>query len=111
MDPLSFKRRGDDQLNIERPYSFADFSNAAIRNTIKRIYDSARRETREIYELGRDSEQALGENWIIQWMLWHIFRYRDGRNRNRKVLRHKEMSERGSFLSRVCSTRPTICAL
>ncbi|KAI7689877.1 hypothetical protein KC353_g19395, partial [Hortaea werneckii] len=44
----------------------------------------ARPETRQVYDLGRDLERVEEENWVIRWMLWHVFRYRDNRNRNRK---------------------------
>lgn len=33
-----------------------------------------------MYELGRDRDGDHEENWIIRWLLWHVFRYRDDRN-------------------------------
>ncbi|EMC98115.1 hypothetical protein BAUCODRAFT_46353, partial [Baudoinia panamericana UAMH 10762] len=70
--------------NIEPPYSHAHVSETALHREILRIYHHARRETRIIYELGRDTDRVEEENWVIRWMLWHVFRYRDNRNRNRK---------------------------
>ncbi|KAH9839598.1 hypothetical protein Tdes44962_MAKER08053 [Teratosphaeria destructans] len=49
-----------------------------------RIYHLARPLTRQVYDLGRDTERVEEENWVIRWMLWHVFRYRDNRNRNRR---------------------------
>lgn len=39
-----------------------------------------------MYQLGRDTDGVEEENWIIRWLLWHAFRYRDQRNnRNRRA--------------------------
>ena len=38
-----------------------------------------------MYDLGRDTDRVEEENWVIRWMLWHVFRYRDSRNRNRRT--------------------------
>ena len=69
---------------IEPPYSHAHISETYIHREILRIYGEARRETRAIYDLGHDRDRIEEENWVIRWMLWHVFRYRDNRNRNRK---------------------------
>jgi hypothetical protein len=69
---------------LEPPYSHAHISETYIHREIIRIYNNARRETRTIYDLGHDRERVEEENWVIRWMLWHVFRYRDNRNRNRK---------------------------
>jgi hypothetical protein len=37
-----------------------------------------------VYDLGRDTARVEEENWVIRWMLWHVFRYRDSRNKNRR---------------------------
>lgn len=74
-----------DDPNVEPPYSNAQISETAIHREILRIYDMARRETRPIYDLGRDTDRIEEENWVIRWMLWHVFRYRDNRNKNRRA--------------------------
>ena len=71
---------------LEPPYSHAHVTETAIHREILRIYQRARPETRQVYDLGRDLERVEEENWVIRWMLWHVFRYRDNRNRNRKGL-------------------------
>ena len=70
---------------MEPPFSHAHISETAIHREILRIYGSARRETRVIYDLGHDRDRIEEENWVIRWMLWHVFRYRDNRNRNRRA--------------------------
>ena len=49
------------------------------------IYYHARLETRRYYDLGHYREGENEENWIIKWLLWHVFRYRDSRNRGRST--------------------------
>jgi hypothetical protein len=72
--------------NVEPPYSNAQISETAIHREILRIYQSARRETKAVYDLGRDTDRVEEENWVIRWMLWHVFRYRDNRNKNRRAV-------------------------
>lgn len=38
--------------------------------------------TRLYYEQGQHWSGANEENWVIRWFLWHVFRYRDNRNRS-----------------------------
>jgi hypothetical protein len=49
------------------------------------IYRNASAHTRRIYDLGREWNGTTEDNWIIRWCLWHVFRYRDERNRSRNV--------------------------
>ncbi|KAK4958914.1 hypothetical protein LTR10_003711 [Elasticomyces elasticus] len=69
---------------LEPPFSHAHISETFIHREILQIYYNARAETRAIYDLGHDRERVEEENWVIRWMLWHVFRYRDNRNRNRR---------------------------
>ncbi|KAK0926022.1 hypothetical protein LTR29_017961 [Friedmanniomyces endolithicus] len=43
----------------------------------------AHSKTRVIYDLAHYKDGNEGENWIFRCMLWHVFRYRDSRNKNR----------------------------
>lgn len=45
---------------------------------VHRIYRNAEL-TKPLYNLAVDPLHPDKPNWIIRWMLWHIFRYRDGR--------------------------------
>ncbi|KAK5113823.1 hypothetical protein LTR62_003207 [Meristemomyces frigidus] len=69
---------------VEPPYSHAQISETALHREIIRVYYTARPETRAHYALGHDLVGVEEENWVVRWMLWHVFRYRDNRNRNRK---------------------------
>ena len=61
---------------VEPPYTFAQISDIAINREVLRIYDNACKETRMVYDLGHDTKGVEIENWVIRWMLWHVFRYR-----------------------------------
>ena len=84
--PDSLAPQFRDDPTVEPPYSNAQISETAIHREILRIYQSARRETKVIYDLGRDTDRVEEENWVIRWMLWHVFRYRDNRNKNRRAV-------------------------
>ena len=84
--PDSLAPQFRDDPSVEPPYSNAQISETAIHREILRIYQSARRETKVLYNLGRDTDRVEEENWVIRWMLWHVFRYRDNRNKNRRAV-------------------------
>ncbi|KAK3724739.1 hypothetical protein LTR37_000787 [Vermiconidia calcicola] len=96
LTPESLAPQFRDDPSIEPPYSSAQISETAIHREILRIYQYARRETRPVYDLGRDTEGIEEENWVIRWMLWHVFRYRDNRNKNRRALSPADGGESGS---------------
>ena len=73
---------GRSRLVVNQSDNVAHVDNTAWNDEVSQIYHSARPETRVLYDLGRDLERTEGENWIIRWMLWHVFRYRDYRNNN-----------------------------
>lgn len=83
--PDSLAPQFRDDPSVEPPYSSSQISETAIHREILRIYAQARRETRVVYDLGRDTAGIEEENWVIRWMLWHVFRYRDNRNKNRRT--------------------------
>ena len=45
-----------------------------------------------IYDLGRYWDGSNEDNWIIRWCLWHVFRYRDERNRSRNTNNSRQNS-------------------
>ncbi|KAK5174255.1 uncharacterized protein LTR77_001335 [Saxophila tyrrhenica] len=83
--PASLAPQFQNDPTVEPPYSSSQISETAIHREILQIYARARRETRPIYDLGRDTAGIEEENWVIRWMLWHVFRYRDNRNKNRRT--------------------------
>ena len=94
--PESLAPQFRDDPNVEPPYSNAQISETAIHREILRIYHTARRETRAVYDLGRDTDRIEEENWVIRWMLWHVFRYRDNRNKNRRTVSPGDGGDSGS---------------
>ncbi|KAL8931894.1 MAG: hypothetical protein Q9216_007034 [Gyalolechia sp. 2 TL-2023] len=61
----------------EPPYAAAHFTAEAFSSVVRSIYLGASSEARVYYNRGR---VAQGDNWVISWMLYHVCRYRDGRN-------------------------------
>jgi hypothetical protein len=75
--------RDENARNAQPPFSNAQLNETATHREILNIYQHARPETRSFYEMGRDIQGLEEENWVIRWLLWHVFRYRDNRNKNR----------------------------
>ncbi|KAF7190622.1 hypothetical protein HII31_07781 [Pseudocercospora fuligena] len=64
--------------------STAQIHEDAWQGEVMRIYDEAQPQTLAVYRFGHDvADPEHPDNWIIRWMLWHVFRYRDYRNKNR----------------------------
>ncbi|KAI4226000.1 MAG: hypothetical protein L6R36_003499 [Xanthoria steineri] len=63
--------------NQDPPYAAAHFTAAAFSHVVRLIYSTATPATRAYYNRGRTTQ---GDNWVISWMLYHVCRYRDGRN-------------------------------
>lgn len=63
--------------NQEPPYAAAHFTAEAFSSVVRSIYAMASPEARVYYNRGRVGQ---GDNWVISWMLYHVCRYRDGRN-------------------------------
>jgi hypothetical protein len=56
---------------------------SSLHREVLNIYYTASERTKPWYDLGRYLEGINEENWVIRWCLWHVFRYRDERNRHR----------------------------
>lgn len=65
--------------------STAQIHEGAWQREVLRIYDDAQAQTRAVYQFGHDTaDPQAPDNWIIRWMLWHVFRYRDYRNKQQR---------------------------
>ena len=64
--------------NEQSPFSANQFSEAAFANAIKSIVKNASSQTRSLYDQGSIPGQP---NWVARWILYHVCRYRDGRNK------------------------------
>lgn len=84
-DPSSLIPQLANDPTVKPPYSNTQISETAMHRETLNIYRIARPETREFYDRGHYVEGETEENWIIKWLLWHVFRYRDNRNRGRSM--------------------------
>ncbi|KAI4238709.1 MAG: hypothetical protein LQ352_007848 [Teloschistes flavicans] len=78
------------------PYAAAHFTAAAFSSVVQSIYSRASPQTRPFYNKGCN---AQGDNWVISWMLYHVCRYRDGRNiraRSREFHADDDLDDSGS---------------
>ena len=76
--------RNNGVQNAQPPFSNSQVSETAVHREILNIYQRARPETKYFYDKGQDTQGLEEENWVIRWLLWHVFRYRDNRNKNRR---------------------------
>ncbi|KAI5362260.1 hypothetical protein Slin15195_G059110 [Septoria linicola] len=71
--------RGQLPSTFATSYSTSQIDEAVMDAEVSRIYETAQPATKPLYDLAIDPDQPQRPNWIIRWMLWHVFRYRDGR--------------------------------
>ncbi|KAF2234019.1 hypothetical protein EV356DRAFT_533315 [Viridothelium virens] len=81
-DPMSLAPQYQGRPDIRPPYEASHITETAKHREILRIYNLSSSYTRPWYDLGRYQEGANEENWIIRWLLWHVFRYSDHRRRS-----------------------------
>ena len=70
------------------PFSANQFSETAFGNAVKSIVKSACSQTHGLYDQGANQGQP---NWVARWILYHVCRYRDGRNK--KAARSKNFHD------------------
>ena len=68
---------------IVPPYKWAHLSPAAIDGAIGTIRARAAPGPRRFYDMGQ-SDDVRVNNWVLKWLLWHVCRYRDWRNRKHR---------------------------
>ncbi|KAI9750615.1 MAG: hypothetical protein M1815_001700 [Lichina confinis] len=73
--------RKEHALNKPAP-SFADLTDAAIEEAVRGITDNASEQTRDLFRRGPNSKN--GPHWPAKWVLYHLFRNRDNRNKTRR---------------------------
>ncbi|KAF2215494.1 hypothetical protein CERZMDRAFT_94899 [Cercospora zeae-maydis SCOH1-5] len=67
-------------------YTTSQVDEEIMDEEVRRIYHTAQPTTRTLYDLAVDPQFPERPNWIIRWMLWHVFRYRDGRQAQKAVV-------------------------
>ena len=60
------------------PFSANQFSEPAFINAVRTLVRNASPQTRDLYDQGAVQGQP---NWVARWILYHVCRYRDGRNK------------------------------
>ena len=70
------------------PFSANQFSETAFINAVRTIVNNACPQTRDLYDRGAGQDQP---NWVARWILYHVCRYRDGRNK--KAARSKNFHD------------------
>lgn len=68
---------------VKQPYKWAHLDPIFIDQAIAQICDEGEEWPRHFYELGRSDDRKVN-NWVLKWLLWHVCRYRDWRNRKNK---------------------------
>jgi len=76
---LTPQSRSDPRIG-ERPPASNEITETARHREIINVYQTASPDTRVWYDRAVTNDGAW-DNWIIRWCLWHVFRYRDDRNR------------------------------
>ncbi|KAK1917404.1 hypothetical protein P3342_000117 [Pyrenophora teres f. teres] len=82
-NPYSLTEQSRTDPSVAEPYRWDEISETAKHSHVLMVVRSASDETRKCYELGRYQTQVNEENWVARWYLWHSFRYRDNRPRDR----------------------------
>lgn len=80
---LNLKPEYASNAAVQRPYKWAHLSPAVVDRAIATIWEQGKPAPRHYYDLGY-SEDPKVYNWVLKWLLWHVCRYRDWRNRKTK---------------------------
>jgi len=82
------------------PYSSAMITETARYREIIQVYHTASPETKVWYDRAVTNDGSW-DNWIIRWCLWHVFRYRDDRNKHTRRSPPREAYHRAQRTSNV----------
>ena len=80
---------------VHRPYKWAHLDPATIDGAIAEIWSNAKPWPRHFYDRGHSEDRRV-YNWVLKWLLWHVCRYRDWRNRKGKSSNGGSKSGNGS---------------
>ncbi|KAL9121490.1 MAG: hypothetical protein Q9187_001956 [Circinaria calcarea] len=70
--------------SVQRPYKWAHLSTTTIDQAIAEIWGNGGPWPRHFYDLGHSQDRRV-YNWVLKWLLWHVCRYRDWRNRRART--------------------------
>lgn len=81
--PYSLTDQSKADPSVSEPYRWDEISETAKHSHVLMVVRNASAETRPYYYMGRYKTSVNEENWVARWYLWHSFRYRDNRPRER----------------------------
>lgn len=91
-------------FGVQRPYKWAHLNPTTINSAIAEIWRQGQPWPRRFYDLGR-SEDPKVYNWVLKWLLWHVCRYRDWRNRKGRASNSAGNYGKGGSGSLQCTKR------
>lgn len=108
-DPANFI----DQAQVANsPHPIHVITETAIHREVVAVWQGCNAQLRSIYDLGAVQNNEDWDNWIIRWCLWHVFRYRDQRNRRARAPTRSELEASGSqHIALSTSPAPALTAL
>ncbi|MCJ1235585.1 hypothetical protein MMC14_003556 [Varicellaria rhodocarpa] len=65
---------------VQPPYKWAHLSPTTVDAAIAEIWGNGGQWPRHFYDMGYSKDRKV-YNWVLKWLLWHVCRYRDWRNR------------------------------
>ncbi|KAF2841978.1 hypothetical protein M501DRAFT_372936 [Patellaria atrata CBS 101060] len=65
---------------LRPPYSWAHISESAKHKEVREIFRTASPIAAPYFQYGEFMDGQNQDNWVIRWLLWHTFRYKDSRN-------------------------------
>lgn len=80
-DRSMLRREFRNTMSVQKPFKWQHLDPTFIDQAIADIWSRGSVTARRFYDAGRDDKV---KNWVIKWLLWHVCRYRDWRNRKNK---------------------------
>jgi hypothetical protein len=77
------KKEYASNIAVHRPYKWAHLEPSVIDAAINEIWTNGQPWPRHFYDMGGSDDRKV-YNWVLKWLLWHVCRYRDWRNRKSK---------------------------
>ncbi|KAF1936144.1 hypothetical protein EJ02DRAFT_448217 [Clathrospora elynae] len=96
-NPLNLTDHSKADSSVFEPYRWDEISETAKHSQILTTVHTSRPETRPYYYMGRYMTNVNEENWVARWYLWHSFRYRDNRPRDRITTNNGAQGGGGEF--------------
>ncbi|EMD68239.1 hypothetical protein COCSADRAFT_33187 [Bipolaris sorokiniana ND90Pr] len=97
-NPYNLTDQSKTDPSVCEPYRWDEISETAKHSCVLTVVRDACPETRPYYYMGCYRTAVNEENWVARWYLWHSFRYRDNRPRDRNANNNSSSSRGGTHL-------------